>query len=101
MTFAVLLNCRNDKLHRPPVPPLDPLEDALVFQELELDNYLSSPYPGMPGAQTGLTPVMRLFGVTKGGNSVCCHIHGFSPYFYVNLPHDFPAADIHKFKVSI
>jgi len=27
-----------------------------------------------------------MYGVTQEGYSVCCHIHGFSPYFYVSLP---------------
>ena len=67
---------------------------------MELDHYLGQPYRGMPGAQTGLVPVIRMFGVTKTGNSVCCHIHGFSPYFYVNLPNSFSQHDIRNFKVS-
>ncbi len=30
--------------------------------------------------------VIRLFGTTAEGNSVCAHIHGFVPYFYVRKP---------------
>ncbi|XP_063912285.1 DNA polymerase delta catalytic subunit [Zophobas morio] len=94
-------NCKkfkNDPLFRPPTGSINPTEDALIFQELELDHYLGQPYRGMPGAQTGLVPVIRMFGVTKTGNSVCCHIHGFSPYFYVNLPNSFSQHDIRNFK---
>ncbi|XP_064100710.1 DNA polymerase delta catalytic subunit-like, partial [Macrobrachium nipponense] len=29
-----------------------------------------------------------MFGVDVSGNSVCCHIHGFYPYFYMNYPED-------------
>ncbi|RZC43128.1 DNA polymerase delta catalytic subunit [Asbolus verrucosus] len=91
---------KNDKLFRPPVGSLNPEVDKLIFQELELDHYLSQPYPGMPGAQTGVVPVIRMFGITEEGNSVCCHIHGFSPYLYVNLPDHFTGADLHPFKAS-
>ena len=42
---------------------------------------------------------MRMFGITRDGNSVCCHVHGFSPYFYVNLPTTFTETDLAPFKV--
>lgn len=41
---------------------------------------------GMPGQVQGKVPVVRMFGVTDSGNSVCCHVHGFAPYFYVPAP---------------
>lgn len=41
---------------------------------------------GMPGQSQGKVPIVRMFGVTDSGNSVCCHIHGFAPYFYVPAP---------------
>lgn len=31
-------------------------------------------------------PILRAFGVTDEGFSVCCHIHGFAPYFYTPAP---------------
>ena len=34
-------------------------------------------------------PIIRMFGVTRNGNSVCAHIHGFLPYFYVPAPRGF------------
>lgn len=98
--LIILFYFRNDKLFRPPVGNLNPGRDAFIFQELELDHYIGNPYPGMPGAQTGVVPIMRMFGVTKNGNSVCCHVHGFCPYFYVNLPDEFSSADLIKFKVK-
>ncbi|XP_031340257.1 DNA polymerase delta catalytic subunit-like [Photinus pyralis] len=73
---------------------------SLTFQQLELDHYINkAPYPNMPGAQTGSVPVMRMFGVTAEGYSVCCHVHGFSPYFYVLLPSDF--TDVLEFKKKL
>lgn len=80
---------------------LNPESSDLTFQQLELDHYVGTPYPGMSGAQTGSVPIMRMFGVTKSGNSVCCHIHGFSPYFYASLPQTFTQADCSSFKVNI
>ena len=43
----------------------------------------------MPGAQSGLVAIMRIFGVTRNQNSVCCHVHGFAPYLYVTAPASF------------
>lgn len=84
---------------RPPVGNIDPKASTLIFQELELDHYIGAPYGGMPGAQSGQVPIMRMFGVTKEGCSVCCHIHGFTPYFYMSLPNTFTESDCAPFKV--
>lgn len=56
--------------------------------------------PGMPGSQIGPVPIMRLYGVTMEGNSVCCHVHGFSPYFFVSAPSGFNDSYCKPFKVS-
>ena len=48
---------------RPAVPAIDPETTPIIFQQLELDHYLSDPLPGMPGAQTGTVPILRMFGV--------------------------------------
>ncbi|XP_037071398.1 DNA polymerase delta catalytic subunit-like [Pollicipes pollicipes] len=79
----------NIKWSRPPLPPLDPSQDAIIFQQMETDYYLGAPLPGMPGAQGGTVPIMRMFGVTADGHSVCCHVHGFAPYFFVSAPDRF------------
>jgi len=34
-------------------------------------------------------PVLRLFGVTREGYSVCVHLRGFTPYFYIAAPDSF------------
>uniref|UniRef100_A0A8C3V4A3 DNA polymerase n=1 Tax=Catharus ustulatus TaxID=91951 RepID=A0A8C3V4A3_CATUS len=39
-------------------------------------------FPGWPHP----SPILRMFGVTGEGLSVCLHLHGFSPYFYVLAP---------------
>lgn len=33
----------------------------------------------------GSVPMMRLYGVTQEGHSVVAHIHGYEPYFYVQV----------------
>ena len=73
---------------RPPPPSIDPAVDSITFQQIDIDHYLGDPIPGMPGAQTGPVPILRMFGVTMEGNSVCAHVHGFLPYFYVPAPSD-------------
>ncbi|KAJ9587970.1 hypothetical protein L9F63_018599 [Diploptera punctata] len=86
---------------RPAPPPLDPSAHSLVFQQLEVDHYTGSPVQGMPGSQKGPVPIMRMYGVTMEGNSVCCHVHGFSPYFFVLAPPNFRNADCHPFKAVL
>ena len=39
------------------------------------------------GSSEGPVPVVRMYGVTAEGLSVMASIHGFTPYFYVSLPH--------------
>merc|ERR1719450_1924461 len=74
------------KWARPEPRSLDPKVDSLVFQQVELDHYIGQARPDMPGARQGPAPVMRMFGVTMEGNSVCCHVHGFHPYIYLPAP---------------
>jgi len=46
--------------------------------------------------------VIRIFGVSEGGHSVCAHVHGFSHYYYVRVPKQWgapvPPAKISEFK---
>ncbi|XP_028824417.1 DNA polymerase delta catalytic subunit isoform X1 [Denticeps clupeoides] len=79
----------NPRWPRPPAPTLNHYSHALVFQQIDLDYYLGSAVAGMPGQSQGKVPIIRMFGVTDNGNSVCCHIHGFAPYFYVPAPNGF------------
>jgi len=42
-----------------------------------------------------------MFGVTEEGNSVCCHVHGYSPYLYVSLPEKFKPEHCGELKVNL
>uniref|UniRef100_A0A673W1P3 DNA polymerase n=1 Tax=Salmo trutta TaxID=8032 RepID=A0A673W1P3_SALTR len=53
---------------------------------------------GMPGQSQGNVPIIRMFGVTDSGNSVCCHVHGFAPYFYIPAPNGFTSDHLSEFK---
>jgi hypothetical protein len=76
----------SERWARPKVPTLDSKADRLTFQQVDIDYYMGKPMKGMPGAQSGIVPTMRIFGVTRNQNSLCCHVHGFAPYFYVTAP---------------
>ncbi|XP_063157019.1 DNA polymerase delta catalytic subunit isoform X1 [Candoia aspera] len=88
----------NPKWQRPLPPKINPREEGLCFQQVELDYYIGSHIPGFPGCTQGPVPVLRMFGVTAAGNSVCCHIHGFAPYFYVPAPPGFQAENLVDFQ---
>ncbi|XP_028644817.1 DNA polymerase delta catalytic subunit isoform X2 [Grammomys surdaster] len=78
---------------RPALRPLDPNTEPLIFQQLEIDHYVGSalPLPEGPPPSCNSVPILRAFGVTDEGFSVCCHIHGFAPYFYTPAPPGFGA----------
>lgn len=42
---------------------------------------------------------MRMFGITLEGISICCHVHGFSPYVFVTAPKTFNESHCQPFKV--
>ncbi|KAM4534907.1 DNA polymerase delta catalytic subunit [Fundulus diaphanus] len=88
----------NPRWKRPHAPTLDPSSDTLVFQQIDLDYYLGGSIAGMPGQSQGKVPIIRMFGVTDSGNSVCCHVHGFAPYFYVPAPNGFTSSYLGEFK---
>ncbi|XP_014678867.1 PREDICTED: DNA polymerase delta catalytic subunit-like [Priapulus caudatus] len=74
---------------RPPLPLLDPTRHSLTFQQIDLDHYIGDHMEGMPGSTVGSSPIIRMYGVNMEGNSVCAHVHGFTPYFYVPAPANF------------
>ncbi|XP_066276800.1 DNA polymerase delta catalytic subunit-like [Branchiostoma lanceolatum] len=86
---------------RPPPPSLNARTDSISFQQIDLDHYIGAPMDGMPGSSVGPVPVVRMFGVTMEGNSVVCHVHGFSPYFYVPAKPEFKAEHCAQFRDAL
>ncbi|XP_053307768.1 DNA polymerase delta catalytic subunit [Spea bombifrons] len=91
----------NPKWLRPELPEVDPKVHPLCFQQVELDYYVGSHVSGMHGAIHGPAPIIRMFGITSEGNSVCCHIHGFAPYFYVPCQPGFKQEHLNDFKKEL
>ncbi|GAB6033248.1 DNA polymerase delta catalytic subunit [Chamberlinius hualienensis] len=91
----------SDAWSRRSLLPIDTSSDTLIFQQIELDHYIGEPKPGMKGATIGLVPIVRMFGVTEDGHSILCHVHGFTPYFYVSCPNDFRPEHCHTFREAL
>jgi DNA polymerase elongation subunit (family B) len=45
--------------------------------------------------------VIRGYGVTDNGNSICVHIHDFQPYFYFKIPCDWDKIKFNEFKNNV
>ena len=71
---------------RPTPIPIDPAKDDLIFQQVELDYTIQKPNPIYDKSQCREVPVVRIYGVTKEGNSVTAFVHGFEPYFFIEAP---------------
>ena len=44
--------------------------------------------------------VIRGYGVTDKGNSICIHVEGFQPYFFFKIPQDWDTFKFNTFKNS-
>lgn len=79
------------------------------MQWIDIDMYQTSnilrtnPKAGdrVPGASVGTVPVIRIYGVNEKGNSIVMHVHGFTPYFYVQAPPGFQESHIAAFRVAL
>jgi len=67
---------------------VDPEVDSLSFMLMDIDYYTDntnrrySPDNSNPKAGT-----LRMYGTMDGGQSIVAHVHGFLPYFYVEVLH--------------
>jgi len=91
----------HQKWARPDPPTLNPSSDKLVFQQVEVDHYIGKARADMPGAKDGPAPIMRMFGITMDGNSVCCHVHGFHPYIYLPAPQGITKDNLSVFRKAL
>ncbi|CAH0374345.1 unnamed protein product [Pelagomonas calceolata] len=83
---------------RPP-PPADIASRAIAFQWVSIDMYTGDPLPShprggrVPGGNKRPVPIVRLYGSTEEGQSVCAHCHGFTPYCFAQAPPDLDPDD--------
>ncbi|KAK7253937.1 DNA polymerase delta subunit 1 [Aureococcus anophagefferens] len=73
---------------------------TVAFQWTSIDMYTGDPlatHPRqgqrVPGSRNRPVPVVRLYGVTGDGASVCAHCHGFTPYCFSSAPLAFDESD--------
>ncbi|GAV61568.1 DNA_pol_B domain-containing protein/DNA_pol_B_exo1 domain-containing protein/zf-C4pol domain-containing protein [Cephalotus follicularis] len=82
-------------------PPLSPsyvsLSQSVFFQQLEIDYVIGESHKELLPTSSGPAAIIRIFGVTKEGHSVCCKVHGFEPYFYISCPLGMGLDDISRF----
>ncbi|XP_073013443.1 DNA polymerase delta catalytic subunit [Typha latifolia] len=71
---------------------------SIVFQQLEIDYVIGESHKELIPNSSGPAAILRIFGVTKEGHSVCCHVHGFEPYFYISCPAGMGVDDISRFQ---
>jgi DNA polymerase delta subunit 1 len=70
----------------------NPSEHPLQFQWLDIDMTSGEPLRVNPdggkivGSEVGPVPIIRLYGVTREGQSAMVAVHGFTPYFFVSVP---------------
>ena len=90
-------------LKRPPVDLATLGKEQLIFQQIEIDHYMTSEH--LTPAQAAFNspfPVMTLYGITREQHSVLCHVHGFLPYLYVPAPWpSFSPTDVLHFKAVL
>lgn len=97
-----LTSPQQQRWKRCPAPFLNPDVDSVIFQQIDIDSYTSEPVRGMSGPRNGCVPILRMYGITMDGNSVCTHVHGFMPYLYVPAPHDvFTSNNCQQFRKSL
>ncbi|KAF8011824.1 hypothetical protein BT93_I0077 [Corymbia citriodora subsp. variegata] len=58
----------------------------IVYQQLEIDYVIGESHKQLLPDRSGPAAIIRIFGVTREGHSVCCNVHGFEPYFYISCP---------------
>jgi DNA polymerase elongation subunit (family B) len=44
--------------------------------------------------------IIRGYGVTENGNSICLHVKDFLPYFFFKIPEDWTDVEFNYFKIE-
>ncbi|RZC17605.1 DNA polymerase delta catalytic subunit [Glycine soja] len=74
---------------------------SVLFQQLEIDYVIGESHRELLPNSSGPVAIIRIFGVTKEGHSVCCNVHGFEPYFYICCPPGMGPDDISHFHQTL
>ncbi|KMZ73586.1 DNA-directed DNA polymerase [Zostera marina] len=75
--------------------------ENIIFQQLDIDHVIGETHKELIPGSSGPSAILRMFGVTKEGHSVCCHVHGFEPYFYISCPPGMGPDDISRFHQTL
>ncbi|KAJ7521254.1 hypothetical protein O6H91_19G043900 [Diphasiastrum complanatum] len=95
------LAARLSKWKRKTVTSFDSRSSNIVFQQLDIDYIVGESEKDSTSGRAGPAAILRIFGVTEEGNSVCCHVHGFEPYFYISCLEDVGPDDIPKLRQAL
>ncbi|XXG87122.1 hypothetical protein AAC387_Pa11g1887 [Persea americana] len=99
---SLALSSRLSKWKRPPLSPSYlSLSQNIIFQQLEIDYVIGDSHRELLPNSSGPAAILRIFGVTTEGHSVCCHVHGFEPYFYISCPQGMGPDDISRFHQTL
>ncbi|CAD6254475.1 unnamed protein product [Miscanthus lutarioriparius] len=74
---------------------------AVAFQQLEIDYVIGESHKELLPNSSGSAAILRIFGVTREGHSICCQVHGFEPYFYIGCPSGMGPDDISRFHQTL
>lgn len=94
------LASRLSKWKRPPLPSAytTSASQSIEFQQLDIDYIIGESHREILPHSTGQAAILRIFGVTQEGYSVCCLVHGFQPYFYISCLDGMGPDDITRFQ---
>ncbi|RLM58573.1 DNA polymerase delta catalytic subunit [Panicum miliaceum] len=73
----------------------------VAFQQLEIDYVIGESHKELLPNSSGPAAILRIFGVTREGHSICCQVHGFEPYFYIGCPSGMGPDDISRFHQTL
>ncbi|KAF5180820.1 Dna polymerase delta catalytic subunit, partial [Thalictrum thalictroides] len=73
----------------------------IIFQQLEIDYVIGERNKEFLPNSSGPAAILRIFGVTREGHSVCCNVHGFEPYLYMSCPPGMGPDDVSRFHRSL
>ncbi|XP_041004890.1 DNA polymerase delta catalytic subunit isoform X2 [Juglans microcarpa x Juglans regia] len=96
------LAARLSKWSRPPLSDAYVSQSrSILFQQLEIDYVIGESHKELLPNSAGPAAIIRIFGVTREGHSVCCHVHGFEPYFYISCLPGMGPDDISRFHQTL